>query len=238
MSEIVLILREQILRGDHPVGTSLPSEMELAKAHSVSRRVIRTALATLARQGLIESRPGSGWFVQPAQTQSFDRMRSFTQWALSRGRTPGGTIVDRVLRHPTPREARLLAVGTDAEVLAFTRVRTLDRRPVMIERSTWAPWIVPHIVEVPDEVGSTTRALAEVGILVSSGNHRIEAVGAGTEDARLLGVRRSSPLLRVRRETFSSTGRPVECAEDRYVPHTISFEAQAFGSAEIPSAEA
>lgn len=231
MSDVVHRLREQILRGDHAVGTALPSELELADREGVSRRVIRTALATLARQGLIESRRGAGWLVQPAQPQGFDRMRSFTQWALSRGRAPGGSIVARALRRPTAREARLLSIGTDAEVLAFTRIRTLDQRAVMVERSTWAPWVLAHMSAVADDVVSTTQALADAGIVVSSGNHRIEAVAATTEDSRLLGVRRSSPLLQVRRETFAANGRPVECAEDRYLPHTISFEAQAFGAA-------
>ena len=234
MSEVVTQLRAQIIGGAYTGGAALPSELELAAIHGVSRRVVRTALATLARQGLVESHRGSGWFVQPSQPQGFDRMRSFTQWARSRGRTPGGLIVARTRRRATAREARLLSIGTDAEVLVFTRVRTLDQRAVMVERSTWAPWVVPHMSAVPDDVVSTTKVLADEGIVVSSGNHRIEAVAAATEDARLLSVRRSSPLLQVRRETFAANGRPVECAEDRYIPHTISFEAQAFGSAALP----
>lgn len=233
MSEVLVRLREQILDGTYAVGTALPSEADLAVIHGVSRRTVRTALATLARQGQVESHRGSGWFVQPSQPQGFDQMRSFTQWARSRGRAPGGMIVARTRRKPTAREARLLAIGTDAEVLGFTRVRTLDQRVVMVERSLWAPWVVPHVEGVADDVVSTTRVLADAGIVVSSGNHRIEAVAAATEDARLLGVRRSSPLLQVRRETFAANGRPVECAEDRYVPHTISFEAQAFGTAAL-----
>ena len=43
-------------------------------------------------------------------------------------------------------------------------------------------------------------------------------------------------MLQVRRETYAANGRPVECGEDRYVPHTISFEAQAAGGAELPDA--
>lgn len=193
--------------------------------------MIRTALAALARRGLVESRRGAGWFVQPGQSQGFERMRSFTQWAASRGRSASGRIVERNLRRATPREARLLAISTDDTVLCFTRVRMLEDRPVMIERSTWAPEVMVHMTSVPDDVVSTTQTLESAGIIVTSGNHRIEAVAATTEDALLLNVRRSSPLLQVRRETFAADGRPVECAEDRYVPNTISFEAHAFGSA-------
>lgn len=231
MSGVAGSIREQIERGEHPIGARLPSELELAERLGVTRRAVRTALATLARQGLVESRRGTGWFVQPGQSQGFDRMRSFAQWARSRGRTPGGRIVERGIRTATAREARLLGIGTGDEVLAFTRVRTLEGRAVMVERSVWAPWVLSHIAAVPDDVVSTTQVLEDAGIVVTSGSHRIEAVAAGSDDARLLGVRRSSPLLQVRRETFAPGGRAVECAEDRYLPNTISFEAQAFGSA-------
>jgi GntR family transcriptional regulator len=229
-------LRARILSGELPAGARLPSELELAATQGASRGAVRGALAALARQGLIESRRGAGWFVQSTQTQGFDRMRSFTQWALALGRAPGGRIVERDVRLATPREARLLGIGTGDDVLHMTRVRTLEDRDVMVERSTWAPWVIPHVEHMPDDVLSTTRLLAGAGIVITHGNHRIEAVAASSDDARLLGVRRSSPMLQVRRETYAANGRPVECGEDRYVPHTISFEAQAAGGAELPDA--
>ncbi|QAY72379.1 GntR family transcriptional regulator [Agromyces protaetiae] len=234
--DIVGDLRARIASGDLPAGTRLPSELELAARQGSSRSAVRTALAALARQGLVESRPGTGWFVQSAQTQGFDRMRSFTQWADGRGRESGGRIVERATRLATAREARLLGIRTSDEVLHTVRVRTLEGRDVMIERSTWAPWVVRHVEDMPDDIRSTTRLLADAGILITHGNHRIEAVAASSDDARLLGIRRSSPMLQVRRETYAANGRPVECGEDRYVPHTISFEAQAAGAADLPEA--
>ena len=227
-------LRRRIVAGDFPVGTRIPSELELAELYGVSRRSVRTALAVLARRGLIEARRGAGWFVQPGQTQGFDRMRAFSQWAQGRGMVAGGLIVRRELRLATHREARVLDICTGDHVLHFTRLRSLDGRVVMVERSTWAPWVTDPIERLADDVDSTTRALAEAGIAVAFGNHRIEAVAASSDDARLLSVRRSSPLLQVRRETFASSGRPIEFGEDRYVPHTIAFEAQAAGVAEPP----
>src|SRR3546814_13695686 len=129
------------------------------------------------------------------------------------------------MRRARAREARVLVVSTEAEVLVFTRVRTLGQRAVMVERSTWAPWVVPHMSGMPDDVVSTTQVLADAGIVVSSGNHRIEAVAAGSDGARLPDVRRSSPLLQVRRETFASNGRPVQGAEATSIPHPPPLDA-------------
>jgi GntR family transcriptional regulator len=55
------------------------------------------------------------------------------------------------------------------------------------------------------------------------GEHLIDAVSAGVEDARLLGVRRGSPLLRQRRVTTTHEGRPVESSDDRYRAGSVAF---------------
>ncbi len=165
--------------------------------------------------------------------QGFDRLRSFTQWAEGRGMVAGARMVSREHAPASEREAQLLRIPVGADVLRWTRLRTLDDRVVMLERSSWAPWVAPLLDEFPEDAVSSTRALAEHGVAVVFGNHRIEAVAASSEEARLLGVRRSGPLLQVRREVFAKDGRVVEFGVDRYLPNTIAFEAQAAGTAEL-----
>lgn len=53
-------LRDRILRGQLPVGTMLPPERELAESLGVSRLTLRSALASLATEGLIEKVHGAG----------------------------------------------------------------------------------------------------------------------------------------------------------------------------------
>ncbi|KAB1644607.1 MULTISPECIES: GntR family transcriptional regulator [unclassified Pseudoclavibacter] len=231
-SGVAADLRRRILDGEFLVGSRLPSEQTLGDDYRVSRKTVRNALAALERRGLIMVRRGSGWFVaQTQQTQGFDQMRSFAQWARDRGLAPGGRIVSREQTKANVREARMLRTHIDDSVLRMTRVRTLQERTVMIERSTWAPWVLPLIRDVPDDVVSTTATLRDHGLHVVYGQHRIEAVAASSADSRLLGVRRSSPLLQVRRVTFSRDGRVVEVGEDRYLPDTIVFEIAAAGAA-------
>jgi GntR family transcriptional repressor for pyruvate dehydrogenase complex len=45
-------------------GDRLPAERELASALRVSRTTLRDALRGLASRGVLEARPGSGWYVQ------------------------------------------------------------------------------------------------------------------------------------------------------------------------------
>ena len=231
--ELAEVLRDRIAAGDFAPGVSLPGEQALAAEYEVTRTVVRNALRWLEQRGLVTARRNIGWFIRaPHQVQGFDRMRSFTQWAEGRGMVADARMVSRERGPATEREAQLLRIPVGAGVLRWSRVRMLDGRVVMLERSSWAPWVAPLLESFPDDAISSTRALAEAGVSVVFGNHRIEAVAASSEEARLLGVRRSSPLLQVQREVFAKDGRVVEFGVDRYVPNTIAFEAQAAGAAQ------
>jgi DNA-binding FadR family transcriptional regulator len=61
--QVVRRLSADIAAGRLAPGERLPSERELARALGVGRASVREALAALANQGLLETRPGSGSFV-------------------------------------------------------------------------------------------------------------------------------------------------------------------------------
>ena len=57
-------LYAQILSGEYPRGSQLPSEPDLSKKMGVSRMTLRQALALLREDGLIHNVQGKGNFVQ------------------------------------------------------------------------------------------------------------------------------------------------------------------------------
>ena len=60
---VVSALRDQILGGQILPGRKLPTEGQMTETFGVSRTVIREAMASLAADGLVESRQGAGVFV-------------------------------------------------------------------------------------------------------------------------------------------------------------------------------
>jgi GntR family transcriptional repressor for pyruvate dehydrogenase complex len=62
--QILVQLREQIVRGVWPPGSKIPSENELTRRLGVSRVSLREALQNLASLGLLESRQGGGTYVK------------------------------------------------------------------------------------------------------------------------------------------------------------------------------
>lgn len=62
-AEIASLLRREILEGGLNHQDALPSERRLAEHYAVSRGTVREAIARLEREGLVETRRGSGTYV-------------------------------------------------------------------------------------------------------------------------------------------------------------------------------
>ena len=53
-------INEDIIKNIYPIGSNLPTEVELASMYDVSRSTVRQALSLLSDQGIISKRWGSG----------------------------------------------------------------------------------------------------------------------------------------------------------------------------------
>ncbi|GHG24688.1 GntR family transcriptional regulator [Streptomyces filamentosus] len=223
--QIATELRRAIRRGEYPVGARLPAETELAARHGVSRGTVRQAVAALTAEGLIGSRQGARRVVLAGhRSQSFAELRSFAQWAQAMGREATGRVLAQEYRPATPEDAARLHLAEHTPLLHVLRVRGLDGEPVLVERTVYADWISPAVEPLDPDCASVTQRLhEETGLVFAHGEHVIDAVAAGARDAALLAVRRTSPLLRVRRVTTTHDGRPVEWSDDRYRPDAVSF---------------
>ncbi|MEU9894435.1 GntR family transcriptional regulator [Streptomyces phaeochromogenes] len=223
--EIAEELRRAIDREEYTVGSRLPAETDLASRYGVSRGTVRQAVAALTAEGLIGSRQGARRVVLASRrSQSFEELRSFAQWARAMGREATGHVVSSQYRPATAEDSVRLQLSTGTPVLHVLRVRGLDGDPVLLERTVYAAWISPAVESVEPDCPSVTQRLYEdTGLVFAYGEHVIDAVAAGAQDAELLDVRRTSPLLRVRRVTTTREGRPVEWSDDRYRPDAITF---------------
>lgn len=216
----------RILQGEFPAGGSLPSEHELAAAYGVSRSTVRRALGLLRDRGELSSHRGASWTVTSVrQSQDFEQLRSFAQWANSRGMVAGGLVISSTTTPATVADRRRLQLGPDDDVLRVVRVRLLDNRRVMLERTVYATWMIPVIHSLRPSEPSVVQTLAtRFGIVTARADNTLDAVAATAEDADLLGVRRASPLLRLRRQSFEAGGRPIEHSDDRYIPGIAAFQ--------------
>jgi len=219
-------LRDTIAGGELLPGDLLPGDAALMDATGLARGTVRQAVATLRAEGLVQTRQGARSSVlQRPRLQPFSELLSFTAWARQQGANPGARMVELVRRSVEPAVAHELRIGEDDLVWTMVRVRLLDGVPVMVEHAAYPERIGALLVDADLEAGSVYAALAEHGVEVASGHHRISAIAAEASDAELLRTRPGTPLLRQERTVFASDGTPIEHSDDRWRGDSIVLDA-------------
>jgi GntR family transcriptional regulator len=208
-------------------GSLLPSEAELCARYSVSRTVVRQALAELENDGLVLKVKGKGTYVTGRKLDT-----SFIQDNLGfyESMTRAGHVVrSRILKLATERStvdlARLLELGVGEDVIRFDRVRSVDGRPVQVVRAFMPARLFPGLVDID----MTDRSLYQVlrdsyGLHPASGHRAIEAVALSRQDAVHLGVPKGTPGLRVFSITRSTDGIVFEHFIAHYRGDSFRFE--------------
>ncbi|HYK31114.1 MAG TPA: GntR family transcriptional regulator [Streptosporangiaceae bacterium] len=217
-------LRGRIERGELVPGAALPSEARLCEEFGASRGTIRSALATLRRQGLIEGGQGRSPVVRDAvASQPFESLLSFTAWAEQLGRRPGQRTIEVARRAVSGLAAHELALEPGTLGVDILRVRMLDGEPVMVERATFVEPVGRLLFDFDTDSGSIYAHLTAEGVDLRSARHTFDAVPACEVDSELLGVPVGAPLLRERRRATSADGTPLEYGDDRYRPDRVTF---------------
>lgn len=205
-------LRELIGSGELATGTLLPNEIELAHTFSLSRPTMRQALDELVRDGLISRRRGVGTVVTPREFHRSARLTSVHDDLVAAGRRPATQVLSIRVE---PGTVDVAAAYDDADVVAITRLRTADREPLVIMRN-WLPLRYADLTAGVLEAGGLYHLMRERGDVPVTARKEISAVAAPKLEADLLGVRRSTPLLRVRHIGYDAARRVIDVGDHLY----------------------
>ncbi|MGO4204264.1 GntR family transcriptional regulator [Rhodococcus sp. TAF43] len=85
--EVARSLSQRIEDGSYPVGSKLPTEVNLADSYAVSRATVRSALDSLERLGMVSRRRKIGTLVESAQptsgyTRTVTNMNDLVQYSV------------------------------------------------------------------------------------------------------------------------------------------------------------
>jgi len=202
-------LRELVL-GLQP-GERLPPERQLAESLGVARMTVRQAIAALARDGLVRSVHGRGNLRSPDPVQLRVRLGSFADAIRERDLEPTTRLLECVQDDaPPPQVAEFL--GPDAEpLLRVRRLRLGNGVPLALERN-WLPGSLVRGLTEADLTGSLYHYLEPRGLLPDSGEESVTTILPTVEEAAVLDVAPTRPVLRLVRRALKEQ-RPVEYAE-------------------------
>ncbi|WP_187264949.1 GntR family transcriptional regulator [Homoserinibacter sp. GY 40078] len=217
-------LRSEIISGQYPPGSALPSEAQLCGIWGVSRGPVRHAIQTLSNEGYLKLSRGKAATVRARPVlQNADSYTPFSQWARATGHTFGQQTESFSMHASDDATAALLDVTPGDRIFEMTRLRLLDGRPCMLERSIFTEPVGRLLMQFDLDSGGISDYLAERGVHYSVIEQQIDAVPADSIDATQLQVPVGSPLLRVRRRAADDAGVVWEFSDDRYLPDVVSF---------------
>lgn len=210
------------LQGNDP----LPSERDIARITGLSRVTVRKAIETMAEDGLIIQRQGSGSYVAPKprrMEQSLSQLTSFTEDMARRGMTTTAIWLERGVFLPTPHEVSALHLAPGESVARLSRLRLADGKPLALERASLPVSVLPNPILVE---GSLYEALDQVGMRPVRATQRISAANVKGSDAAFLEIAEGTAGLQIERISYLPDGRPVEMVRSLYRGDAYDFVAE------------
>jgi GntR family transcriptional regulator len=212
------------LLADLAEGDAVPSERELAVRFGVSRETVRQALHELLVEGRIERR-GRGTVVSRPKLVQPLSLKSYTEGAAARGRTPGRVLVTWEEIAASPEKAAALAISAGDAVIHLERVLLADDERIGLE-STYLPTCrFAGLATTFDPTTSLYAAIKKTGVRFGSAIEKVETALPSPREAALLGTTTAMPALLLNRRTLDIDGVPIELVRALYRGDRVAFEA-------------
>jgi GntR family transcriptional regulator len=223
-SQLKTAIDARIESGEWLPETQVPSERELCERFRVSRITVRQALHQLVADGRLVRIHGRGTYVatSPVKKQLLPLV-GFSEETTARGQTPGAHVLRFEAATASLAVAQALQLTAGEGILVLRRLRLANGRPMALETVHLPEHRLPGFLEENLEDGSLYHLLRKkYGIRPARALQQWQAVPCPPGDAKLLEVKKESPVLQIQRTTFDSEGRPFEYLEsffrgDRYV---------------------
>ncbi len=218
-------LKNAIQAGRHPVGSMLPTEVELCRLYDISRHTARDALRRLRDEGLIARRRGAGTTViatgaTPVFAQPLGGLDALLQYARDTRLELHGVELDTLGEE----EAGDLGRPVGEAWLVISGVRRAAAGPPLAATRVYVRAdladLGPELLEWPRAFSELIEARTDVR--VARVEQHITAVPTTAEQARQLKARVGQPALRTVRRYFDAHDRLVLASDsihpgDRFV---------------------
>ncbi|GGF92943.1 phosphonate metabolism transcriptional regulator PhnF [Rhizobium wenxiniae] len=219
-------IRTAIAGGDYDDTGKVPPEMVLAAQFGVNRHTVRSALAALAQEGIVQAMQGRGTLILRKERLNFpiSRRTRFSQGIGDQAREKEGILLASSDEAATVDLAARLKLPVGARLIRLETLRKADRRPVS-RATTWFPADrFAGIADAYQDSGSITAAFAAVGLPdYVRASTEITAVHADNDDLSSLELSPGAIVLVTRALNVDPDGVPVQYAVSRFPADAVQF---------------
>jgi GntR family phosphonate transport system transcriptional regulator len=227
---LVTEIKDGTLKG----GDQLPADVAIAERFGVNRHTVRQATAYLESEGLLRIERGRGTFVADVLEYRLGSTTRFTENLLHQRRAPARKVLD-LAELPAPAAvAEALKLKAATPVMLLTLLGEADGTPLSVGRNYFPASRLKGLAEELQRRAksrdrfSITASLAAVGVE----NYRRKRTHVGarlpdSEEARLLGMARTQPVLETESVDVNDSGTPVTYARTCFRADRLQFVVEA-----------
>jgi GntR family transcriptional regulator len=231
--QIFLLLRDEIISGQRPHGSLVPTEQELSRIYGVSRITTRRALDELAQDRLVERkrRVGTRVIYQPASPPFEASLEQGLESLLTLGRTTKAKLMEYADEVGEPSVLAMLHLEPHEHVVRVVRVRWLDNQPLGCIVSYMPAKLGLKFSRADLETYPMLKLIERTKLKIVTAMQTISATSADAALASMLNVEIRSPILRVGRVLSSESGQPLLYTMAQYRPdrYQIRLDLHSFG---------
>lgn len=217
-------LRQRIDNGEFKVGDLIPSENVLSQKYEVSRMTTRQAINNLVDEGYLYRKRGKGTYVADFKMEyNAYKLKGFTEEMLQFNKRPVNKIVTFEIRGIEEKIANKLQISKSDKVYFIERIRCIEEKPVVFER-TYMP--VKMFPELKEEIFKGSK----YKYIESQKKQRIkeslqEIVPEIVEEPirTFLSMRENEPILKVKSTTTFENGDVFEYTETYFKTRCYKF---------------
>ncbi len=209
----------EIAGGTLVAGERLGGERDLSGHYAVSRTTLRAALGSLETMGAVRRQSGrtGGTFVAARKVErDLTSIAGLPSYLRRQGFSADARVLSTATIEADAETAAALDLPVGALVLEIVRVRLADGEPISLERAQFPANRFSGLLD--HSLGGSLYELlqAEFDVEPGEATERIEIVGAAALEAKVLEVKRSTPLVAIIRTAWGTDGKPFEYSHDLF----------------------
>src|SRR5512140_2524155 len=216
--------------GELKPGDMLTSEFSLSEQLGISRLVVHRAYRELVTEGLLIRKRAKGTFVSPPSQRTYTVVGPL--FSMTEDMTRGGLKAsNKILRQeiiPANDAVRKgLCLPEGARVIRLYNLRLVQQLPFSVEDMFLPVARFPKLSEMDMNNRSVYATLEKLYYAHPQEAQDVVSAGSAThEEARLLGINKGTPVMRLERTSTDREGLPVEYSKVVFHAERYQFVAR------------
>lgn len=204
-------LLSQINTHYYNVGDMIPTELELSQRYKVSRVTVRKATDNLVAKNYLKRIAGSGTYVQNnAVDHELTSLIGFTEQMKKRGLNPETKVKSFNITKADKKIAQLLRIEEGERVYYFERIRLVEDKAYILERTYMSVEMFPDL-SIEHLEGSKYHYVEKIkDYKIDYAHHQIMPVIPSEEIEEIMHLETDMPVLKIVNTTYLTNGKIMD----------------------------